>query len=183
MKKLFWGFFFLFINFNLSVNQHTLNVLPPFVGYILLWQGMRQLEGESEVFRGPQPFAVGMAIYTGILWLGDLLGIGSSGNWLEALLGLIAMAVSLYVSWAVVQAVRDMEARRGTNLNGAAMQLAWTVMAVAQVVSYVLSLLLPLLALVGVVVALVGIILLLVAFWRGKKLYEQLPPLWESTKE
>lgn len=183
MSKLFWGFFFLFINFNLNVNQYTLNVLPPFVGYILLWQGMRQLEGESEVFRGPQPFAVGMAIYTGILWLGDLLGIGSPGSWLGTLLGLIAMVVSLYVSWAVVQAVRDMEERREADINGASMQLAWTVMAVAQVASYVLAWLGSLAALVGVIVALVGVIWLLLAFWRGKKLYEQLPPLYQRTEE
>ena len=43
MSKLFWGFFFIFINFNLNVNQYSLNILPPFVGYFLLWQGMRQL--------------------------------------------------------------------------------------------------------------------------------------------
>ena len=182
MSKPFWGFFFIFINFNLNVNQYSLNILPPFVGYILLWQGMRQLEGESSVFRGPQPFAVGMAIYTGILWLGNLLGMGSSGSWVGALLDLVAMAVSLYVSWAVVQGVQDLEERRETDLNGASMQLAWRVMAVAKVVSYVLALFHSLLSLVGVIAALIGVILLLVAFWRGKKLYEQLPPLWGSTE-
>ena len=38
MGKFFWGFFFIYLNFNLSVNAHTLNVLPEFVGYFLLLQ-------------------------------------------------------------------------------------------------------------------------------------------------
>ena len=50
MSRLFWGFFLIFVNFNLNVNAHTLNLLPPFVGYILLLQGMRELEPESERF-------------------------------------------------------------------------------------------------------------------------------------
>lgn len=177
MSRLFWGFFFIFVNFNLNLNAHTLNILPPFVGYLLLLQGMRDLETESELFRGPRPFAVGMAIYTGILWLGDLLGAVSSAGWMGTLLGLAATVVSLYVAWAIIQGVQDMESRRNTDLGASGMHRAWIVLAVAQAVSYGMLFLLPALALVGVLAALVGVIMLLAAFWRGKKLYEPLPPL------
>ena len=69
MKKLFWGFFFIYLNFNLNFNQHSLNVLPDFVGYILLLQGARILEDESEFFSRARPFATGMTIYSAILWI------------------------------------------------------------------------------------------------------------------
>ena len=173
MSRLFWGFFLIFVNFNLNVNAHTLNLLPPFVGYILLLQGMRELEPESERFQGPQKFSIGMAVYTGILWLGDLLGAGSDGSWLGTVLGLVSVAVSLYVSWAVIQGVRDMENRRGTGLNGAAMQRAWAVLAVAEASCYAMLFLTPAMAAVGAIAALVGIVMMLAAFWRGKKLYER----------
>ena len=68
MGKFFWGFFFIYLNFNLSVNAHTLNVLPEFVGYFLLLQGLRELEEESGVFSDTRPFVVGMTVYTAILW-------------------------------------------------------------------------------------------------------------------
>ena len=64
MGKFFWGFFFIYLNFNLSVNAHTLNVLPEFVGYFLLLQGLRELEEESGVFSDTRPFVVGMTVYT-----------------------------------------------------------------------------------------------------------------------
>lgn len=33
MSGIFWGFFFVFLNFNLNFNGHALNLLPTFVGY------------------------------------------------------------------------------------------------------------------------------------------------------
>lgn len=177
MSSIFWGFFFIFINFNLTVNQHVLNILPPFVGYLLLVRGTRAMEAESTLFAPIRPFAVGMAVYTGILWLGDLLGLTGQGNWLGVLLGLAATVISLYVSWAVVQAIRDVESRRGADLNSTSLKTAWTVLAVAQVAAYVLALLGSLLALLGVIAGLVGIIWFLVALWRSRRNYEALPPL------
>ena len=45
MKKLFWGFFFIFINFNIAINSHVLNLIPSFVGYLLLYQAAGELAG------------------------------------------------------------------------------------------------------------------------------------------
>lgn len=101
MSSIFWGFFLVFVNFNLTLNGHVLNLLPPFAGYLLVMKGCRELEEESGLFASIRPFALGMAVYTGILWLGDLLAVTGQGSWLTVLLGLAALAVSLYVSWAV----------------------------------------------------------------------------------
>ena len=38
MKKVFWGFLLIFVNFNLTLNGHILNLFPTFAGYILLYQ-------------------------------------------------------------------------------------------------------------------------------------------------
>ncbi len=175
MKKLFWGLFFIFLNFNLSLNQHTLNILPPFVGYYLLYQGSRELEGESSLFQGICPFAVGMGIYTAILWVGDLLGVTSGSSVIGVLLGLLATVVGLYICWALIQAVQDVEIHRGAELNSAAMRRAWIIMVVAQVVCYLCVWLLSGLALLGLIAGLIGTIMLLAAFWKGQKLYEALP--------
>ena len=119
MGKFFWGFFFIYLNFNLSVNAHTLNILPEFVGYFLLLQGLKELDEESGVFAGGRPFAVGMAVYTGILWVGALLGITGTGSWLSTLLNLVSTAVSLYISWAIIQGIREMEERHEAGVNSA----------------------------------------------------------------
>ena len=108
MKGIFWGFFLIFINFYVTINGHTLNLLPTFAGYILLYRAAGELLGESGRFGKLRPFAVAVAIYTGILWVGDLLGV-TGANWLSTLLELAALAVALYISWSVIQAILEME--------------------------------------------------------------------------
>lgn len=177
MGKLFWGFFFIYINLTFTVNGHVLNFLPPFVGYLLLLRGMGELDGESGHFRAARPLALVMTVYTALFWLGNLLGVTESGGWLRTALALLALAASLYVSWSVIQGVRDLEDRQGRDLNGAAMGRAWRVLAVTQAVSCGSALLQwGALALAALLAGLVGIVLLLAAFWRGKKLYEVCPP-------
>lgn len=178
MAKFFWGFFLIYLHFNLSFNGHTLNILPPFVGYWLLYQGLTELDGESGLFRNIRPFAVGMAVYTGVLWCGDLLGVEQVGDWktlLGVILSLLGTVVSLYVSWAIIQGVRDMENSRGVDLNGAGMQRAWWVLVIAQAASFILTRLLSVLTFAAMAVGLVGIAMMLLALWEGQK-------RWESTR-
>ena len=186
MKNIFWGFFFLFLNFNLTVNQHTLNVLPDFVGCWLLYRGVEELECESKRFSALRPFAVGLGIYTALIWIGDLLGV-STGSWISVLLGIVASAVELYIAWGVIQGLRETEAHRQASLNTAAMYQAWMVLLVTQIAVYAIQLmglalwsLAAALAVVCILAGLVGIILFLVAVWRSRKLYEVLPPLQEE---
>ena len=54
MKKLFWGFFFVYLNFNLNLNAHSINILPNFVGWWLVLQGMEELKHESRYFENPR---------------------------------------------------------------------------------------------------------------------------------
>lgn len=187
MKNIFWGFFFLFLNFNLTVNQHTLNVLPDFVGCWLLYRGGEELECESKRFSALRPFSVGLGIYTALIWIGDLLGV-STGSWISVLLGIVASAVELYIAWGVIQSLRETEAHRQADLNANGMYRAWRVMLVTQIAAYVLQLLIlaqswgltAALAVIVVIAGFVGAILFLVAVWRSRKLYEALPPLQEE---
>lgn len=183
MSKLFWGFFLIFINFNLTFNEvYVLNLLPPFAGYLLLLSGTKELAEESGIFEGARPFILGMTLYTALLWVGSLLGMG--GGWLGNLLDLIATAVALYVEWVIVRAIQDMESRRGAELNGGAMMTIWRRMLVLQIIAQISALLasistIGLLAVIWLVLAVfsfVNVVLFLMAVWKGKKLYEALPP-------
>ena len=178
MGKFFWGFFFIYLNFNLSVNAHTLNVLPEFVGYFLLLQGLRELEEESGVFSDTRPFVVGMTVYTA-----NFVGGRTAGRHRHRQLAEHTAEPCFHGGLPVhflvyIQGVREMEERHQADLNSAGMSLAWKVLLVADIVSYVLTLVLPVVVAVALVAVLVGILLLvgslmlLVAFWRGKKCWE-----------
>ena len=181
MKKLFWGFFFIYLNFNLNLNQYSLNILPDFVGYILLLQGMKQLEEESHFFRSGQPFAVGMTVYEAILWVGALLGVSANG-WVGTILDLIALVASFYVSWLLIQGVLEMEHRSGHDLLGAQLYSRWKLLLVLQVIGKLLGVMANLanlsmlftVASVIVIVSLIAIILYLLCWKRTADAYEEL---------
>ena len=179
MKTVFWAFFFIFLDFNLGINGHDLNIIPDFAGYILLCRAADGLGGENRRFGQLRPFAMGMAVYTGILWVGDLLAV-TGGSWLDSLLGLIALAVSLFISWNVVQAVREMEEAREADLNGQSLRTAWFVLLAAQIAGRVSALLIsPMGVVLTIIAGLVGIVWFLAALWKCARLYGELPPALE----
>ena len=126
MKKFAIGFLLILLDFNLNFNQFSLNVLPDFVGYYLLLKGMAELERENPRFASPRPFAIGMVIYTAILWVGNLLGV--SGGSLMTLLSLIALAAHFYIAWVLVLAVREVEQWREADLYGKVLYKRWKIL-------------------------------------------------------
>ena len=50
MNKIFAGFIFLFLNFNIHFGQGTLALIPDFVGTLLLYLGAKEMAGESPYF-------------------------------------------------------------------------------------------------------------------------------------
>ena len=181
MKKVFWGFFFIYLNFHLTLNGITLNLLPDFVGYLLLYQAAGTLAGESGRFQKLRPFSVAMAVYTGILWVGELLGV-TGENWLGILLDTAALVVSLYISWNVVQAILEMEESRSADLNGRAVRRDWLVLVIAEFVSVGLLLLCRPLLFTTSEVLLISVLLLFVALALVAVIIRFLSSLWKCAK-
>ena len=180
MDRLFWGFFFLFLSFNLKFNGASLDLLPDWVGYLLLYRGCSQLLGESELFQKPRPFCLGLGIYAGILWLMDLFGISANFLLVSWLLGFVSTCLDLYTSMLVVDAITNVEMRRNYDLCAAHLRKVWKVLAVCTVAAYILTIL-PALAVVCVLLAAITGIVFLVAIhgtrkaWRNM-LHEQSNP-------
>ena len=176
MKKLFWGMFFIYLHFNLNMNGHRLNLLPDFVGFILLVLAASALEGESAFFKRARPFSVGLAVYAALSWVGALLAVTAEG-WLSGaaeLLSLAAMLVTLYVGWLLSRGVLETETRRETDWGGKTLLSRWKLLACVQAVNRALSLLatftgeeiIYILVAAMSIVGMVCIILYLLAWYR-----------------
>ena len=95
-KKLFHGldraaggYFFLYFNINIG----KVNLLPPFVGYLLFLSALKLMEHEVRELRLLRPLAILMALWHGVDW-----GITSMGGNLYGLqfIDLIRNVVNLY---------------------------------------------------------------------------------------
>lgn len=179
MTKLFWGFFFLFLNFNINMNASSLQLLPDWLGFLLLYAACGELESESELFQKPRPFCIGLAVYTGLLWLMDLLGIGANLGIVSWILGLVTTCLNLYVSMLIIDAITNMEMHRNYDLCAAHLRSVWKVLAVCTIAANLL-LIVPVVAVICIIAAAVAGIVFLLAVHRTGKAYADM--LYEQGK-
>lgn len=96
MNRLFWGLFFVLLDYKVSLGRAVFEILPDFVGYILLMKGMESLAGESRIFNRGRHWAFAMALVTGVLYLADLTDPDTMTRvwlWAGELAGLAVMLI------------------------------------------------------------------------------------------
>lgn len=125
MRNVFIGFIFILLDLNLNLDQLSLELLPDFVGYIILADGLLELANESSFFLKARPYSIGMAIYTGIIFVLELLGLSYNFSELDFILGIVSMVVLFYISYCVVHGVKEMESSHGVFLNGEKLENLW----------------------------------------------------------
>jgi hypothetical protein len=170
MNNIFIGFLFVYLDFNITFGTSRVGLIPDFIGFILIAIGVAELTAGNDRFSRVRPLAIGMAVYTGLLYGMDLLGVSYNLGILSFLLGLASLIVSFYISYSIVRGVQDLEVSLGQNLNGGPLYSAWLALAVCTVAIYVL-ILVPGLNVLCVIVSLVIGIVFLVMFSKTKNLY------------
>ena len=173
MNKLFFGFLLLFINVNLTFNGHTVNVLPEWAGYCLIYSGLNDLAGEGEHFALARPWCLAMVVYTGATWLIEIFFGSAKLGIIGGLLNLLATLVSLYVSYMILQGIAEIQRDRGVDLGQDKLMKIWKVFAVCILIANLL-LFMPALAVVAMIVAFVATIIFLVRFNNTRTIYNAL---------
>lgn len=170
MKNIWIGFILIFLDFNLNLDNIRIELLPDFIGYIIMISGLAEMGDESLLFMKVKPYATGMAVYSGFLFAMDFMGISVSFGVLTYILAFISTAVSLYISYNIVMGVIYMERQYKTHLNGTSLKSKWTLLATFNILSFVM-LLFPFAALISIIVSFVIAIYFLVDFNNTKNLY------------
>jgi hypothetical protein len=153
----------------------VIGLIPDFAGYILVIRGLDKVSGESDYIPKARPFAFGMALYTGLLYLIDLLGVVSVFDGIGFLAGLISMLCALYLTSLIVKALREIELRRGADLQAANVTSAFHWQVVFQIAAYVL-IFVSILNVLLIIASLIMSCIFLGRFNTTKNLYEALSP-------
>lgn len=177
MRNIFIGYLFIFLDFNFNFNAHTLALIPDFIGFYFMVKGLKELASQSQRFTKVQPLAVGMGVYTAVLFIMDLLGMGMGT--LSWVLGLVSLAISLYISYTIILGIQDIETTRDADLYSQKLKSTWMGMVITHVASY-LFVWVPALALISVIAAFVLAIVYLFAFRNTKNAYEALPRVMDE---
>lgn len=172
MKGILIGFLLIFLNFNITLNASKIGLIPDFIGYIVMRNGLLEMAAESPLFLKAKPFATFMAFYTGILYLTDLVGFSASLGLLSIILGIVSIIIFLYISYHIVMGVNDMEESYNTSFSGNSLKTTWTILAVCNILSFVfVSIPTPILATICIIVSVIVAIYFLIVFNTSKNLY------------
>ena len=158
MDKLFWSYFLLYLDFTLNFGIIKINLIPDWLGYLLLLSSLKALQGESPLFQKPQIWCRILAVYSGLLWFGDLVGVSfNPGGWL---LGLAATFLQLYITLRVIDGIADVEQFRACSLGSESLRKAWRVAAAGSVAAFVLVWIPPLAGICALISGLSTLIIL-----------------------
>lgn len=172
MNRLFWGLFFVALDFNLTLGSATFGLLPDFVGWYLLMKGMEALAEESGHFEKGRHWAFGLMLLNLILYVADLLNLSSGaavGMWL---LGMVGFCVGMYVLYRMIAGIRQMEESHSWDLQSEKLRTMWLIQVVMGAIAYLLNWI-PLISVFGALAGSVTAFCLLIAMYGTKKRYAE----------
>ena len=196
MKNMFVGLLLIFLDITLNISlgwQGTLDILPDFVGYILILRGAGEMAEVSPSFAKINPAVWAARAVSAISFLLNLFGLsaalppdGLPPQILQPPILLAEEILLFWVTWQMASGIRDMEYHYGTWMNAEDVTVAWKLMVGIYAAGFVFSRLAVLLMAPLNLVATLFLILLvignvavniffLVQFYKAKKAYDMLP--------
>lgn len=171
MKNIFIGFLLIFLDFNLNLDSSRIGLIPDFLGYIAMINGLVEMARESQLFMKVKPYAIGMAVFFGISYLMDLMGISSSLGPLFYILAITSTVISLYISYNIIMGVIEIEKKYDILLNGDRLISTWKLLAALNIATFIFLLLIPPLAFICIIVTFIAALYFLSAFNKSKNSY------------
>ena len=129
VRRVAWGYLLILLDINLG----TLNILPNWLGYILILRALPALKTEAPSAGLLEPLGILLAFWDGILWIGKTFGY--SVDW--PLPQLLATVVSLYFHFQLLTNLADIAGKYGCPCEGKLRTLR-TVQVVLLTASYLL---------------------------------------------
>ena len=171
MGNIFWGFFFVLLDFNLTFNNVIIGLIPTFIGFFLIFKGINQLQDSAANFRKIKPWVIVMAILFTITYVMDLLGMYDHSSGFNVAFGILCLIASLYIQYRIIRGIQEIEQVQDADLKSQALFSVWLIVAASSALSF-LSLLFPALALIFVLVSAIASIIFLIYLYQSKNLYE-----------
>lgn len=99
-----FGFLIILVNLNLTLNGHTVNISPDFIGWLLLFFAHDKLGAYTEDKGYLKWTALILAILSGAFWVLELVGVDADITAFETVIN-IAAAAYMFILFSVLESV------------------------------------------------------------------------------
>ncbi len=170
MQSVFAGLLLILLDFTINADAVSIDLIPDFIGYAILFVGCGRLSDRADAFRKLRPVAAVMIAVSLSTWLMGMFGAAPQNSTAAVLLGIVNTAASIYASYASVDGVRELEARDRVALGGEKLYNAWLLMPLFQAAAF-FTLFIPGLAFIAMIACIVFSIVFLVRLHRAAQIY------------
>ena len=167
MKNFFIGMLFIFLNFNLTFNGHIIGLLPGFVGYYFVLEGIKSFNGEIPAFEKIKQLCTIMIAVYAVVYALDLLAVNL--GFLGVVIGFAMLAANLYMSFHLTEGFLYIEKTKLIDHGAADLREKWKLFCILMCASTVLVYV-PLVNIIAIIANAVCAILFLVQFNKTKNL-------------
>lgn len=101
LTKIAWGYVLLFLNFNLGINGHTMDILPNWLGYLLFFSAIGLLGTQLRDLTLLKPFCILLGVLSAVDW-GTVLLTGQELLDGFFLLSILRTCLSIYFSFQLL---------------------------------------------------------------------------------
>lgn len=149
----FFGFLLVFVDFSLALpNGGSINLLPGFLGYALLFVGALSLGHENERFRRMRLATVIAFVISALQFVLAIYAFKTA----EFVLFVFATALSLYITYEFTEGAKMLERSRYKKLSTDKLSSAWIILCMTSILGF----LVPFFPMIGLTQALVQLLAL-----------------------
>lgn len=144
MDSIITGLCFVLLDFNVIYPTRTVDLIPDFIGYILLYRGLKALTERAAALARVFRLSIPLAVLTGMGWLLFALGVLSRDGMTGLLLRFAAIIAALWCAWQLANGIRQLGEYHQIDVEAERLKTAWWWMSVASLLVVGKSLLLHL---------------------------------------
>ena len=111
-----FGFLFTLVNFNLTVNGHTVNIMPEFVGWILFFLAYDELGDYISDKPYMKWISLILIIATGTIYILDIVGVNFDLSIFKTVFGLLSAGYLFILFGCLENVARDYGSNRESTL-------------------------------------------------------------------
>jgi len=170
MNSIFKGMIFIFLSINFTFGNSKIDLLPDFIGYFMILNGLEELYNQSENFIKIKPFVLGLGIYSVITLILNLAGITTELGYIAVIAGILYTIFLIYITYKIILGIMDIEKKINKSLNTEKLMSNWKLMITFNILTFI-TIFIPVLAIICLIVYVVFVIAYLIAFNTTKNLY------------
>ena len=171
MNLIIWGLVCVFLDVNLPIGPVTIDIIPDFIGFILIAAGMQAYISQSENYRKMRPFVWGAAAVSAAVYIANMFGVIPLNTLPSVIITIILMVLYLITTYYIYRGVRELEQKQGCVLGADNLRIIWIVMAAAEALTLICYYL-PVLILLQMILSFAANVAFLVQIIRIKKILE-----------